>query len=46
MGNSSDVGGIVSGLSKLITANLSGCSKVTDNDVNSIIGKNGNLPIL
>ena len=46
MGNSSDVGGIVSGLSKLITANLSGCSKVTDNDVNSIIGNNGNLRIL
>ena len=46
MGNSSDVGGIISGMSKLITANLSGCSKVTDNDVNSIIGNNGNLRIL
>ena len=46
MGNPSDVGGIISGLSKLVTANLSGCSKVTDNDVNSIIGNNGNLRIL
>ena len=43
MGNSSDVGGIISGLSKLITANLSGCSKVTDNDVENakkLIGAN------
>ena len=46
MGNNSDIGGIVSGLSKLVTANLSGCSKITDNDVNSIIGNNGNLRIL
>ena len=46
MGNSSDVGGLISGLSKLVTANLSGCSKINDNDVNSIIGNNGNLRIL
>jgi len=46
MGNNSDVGGLVSGFSKLITANLSGCSKVSDNDVNSIISNNGNLRIL
>ena len=46
MGNNSDVGGLISGLSKLVTANLSGCSKVNDNDVNSIIGNNGNLRIL
>ena len=46
MGNSSDVGGLIGGLSKLVTANLSGCSKITDNDVNSIIGNNGNLRIL
>ena len=46
MGNPSDVGGIISVLSKLVTANLSGCSKLTDNDVNSIIGNNGNLRIL
>ena len=46
MGNSSDIGGIVSGLAKLVTANLSGCSKITDNDVNSIISNNGNLRIL
>ena len=46
MGNSSDLGGILSGLSKLVTVNLSGCSKVSDNDVNSIIGNNGNLRIL
>ena len=46
MGNSSDIGGLVSGLSKLVTANLSGCSKINDNDVNSIISNNGNLRIL
>ena len=46
MGNNSDVGGLISGLSKLVTANLSGCSKIKDNDVNSIISNNGNLRIL
>ena len=46
MGNNSDIGGLVSGLSKLVTANLSGCSKINDNDVNSIISNNGNLRIL
>ena len=46
MGNPSDIGGIISGLSKLVTANLSGCSKINDNDINSIIGNNGNLRIL
>ena len=46
MGNNSDIGGLISGLSKLVTANLSGCSKIGDNDVNSIISNNGNLRIL
>ena len=46
MGSSASIGSIVSGLSKLITANLSGCTKLNDNDVNSLISNNGNMKIL
>ena len=46
MGNSSDLGGIVSGFSKLVTVNLSGCAKLNDNDAMSIISNNSNLRIL
>ena len=46
MGSNASVGGLVSGLSKLVTANLSGCSKLNDSDVNSIISNNGNMKIL
>ena len=46
MGCTADVGGVVSGLSKLVTANLSGCTKLNDNDTNSIVSNNGNLRIL
>ena len=46
MGSTASLGSIVSGLSKLVTANLSGCTKINDSDVNSIIGNNGNMRIL
>ena len=46
MGSNANIGGLVSSLSKLITANLSGCTKLNDSDVNSIISNNGNMKIL
>ena len=46
MGSTANVGGLVSGLSKLVTANLSGCTKLNDNDLNSIVSNNGNMRIV
>ena len=46
MGSTANVGGLVSNLSKLVTANLSGCTKINDSDVNSIVSNNGNMRIL
>ena len=46
MGSTASIGSIVSGLSKLVTANLSGCTKINDSDVNSIVSNNGNMRIL
>ena len=46
MGSTASIGSIVSGLSKLVTANLSGCIKINDSDVNSIVSNNGNMRIL
>ena len=46
MGSSASLGGLVSGLSKLVTANLSGCTKLNDSVVNSIVSNNGNMRIL
>ena len=46
MGSVANIGSIVSGLSKLVTLNLSGCTKLNDSDVNSIVSNNGNMKIL
>ena len=46
MGNPSNVGDNISNLTKIITCNLSGCSKLNDNAVNSLISSSGNMRIL